>query len=121
MESKLPQVIGVAGRKFNGKDTFSDRLVEKYGYVKVSYAEPIKVMCKTLFGFTDEQLYGSKKEELDQLVTVFRSKHFCAYKKVGAVGNCITNGEIHHRRHGEVHQDLDQGVDLVFPAHGAEL
>ena len=34
--SQKPQIIGVSGRKFNGKDTVGDYLVKNYGYKKRS-------------------------------------------------------------------------------------
>src|SRR3972149_7334744 len=61
----LPQIIGITGCKFNGKDTMADYIVKKYGYEKMSVADPLKNICKILFGFNDEQLYGSKKEVVD--------------------------------------------------------
>jgi hypothetical protein len=61
----LPQIIGITGRKYNGKDTVADYLCKEYGYIKLSFAGPIKQICKILFGFNDEQLYGSLKEEID--------------------------------------------------------
>ena len=63
--SNLPKVIGIAGRKYNGKDTIGDYLVKNYGYKKIAYADPIKEICKEMFGFNNEQLYGSLKESND--------------------------------------------------------
>lgn len=58
-------LIGVLGLKRSGKDTTSDYLVEKYNFKKLTFAEPLKNACKILFNFNEEQLYGSKKEEVD--------------------------------------------------------
>lgn len=63
---KLPRIIGITGRKFNGKDTSAEYLVKKYGYTQLAYAKPLKDICKILFGFSDEQLYGSQKEVIDE-------------------------------------------------------
>jgi len=63
----LPQIIGVTGNKYNGKDTFADYLVLHYGYTKIAIADPIKEICKIMFNFNDEQLYGNLKEEIDPL------------------------------------------------------
>lgn len=63
---KLPQIIGVTGRKFNGKDTLSEYLVKNYGYEQMMFAKPIKDLGKLIFGFNDEQLYGSLKETIDE-------------------------------------------------------
>lgn len=58
-------IIGVCGKKGHGKDTISDYLVEKYGFVKYAFADALKRGLKELFDLTDEQLYGEKKEEVD--------------------------------------------------------
>ena len=58
-------LIGVAGQKYNGKDTIADYLVSEYGFIKLSFADALKEMCKVLFNFNDEQLYGSEKESID--------------------------------------------------------
>ncbi len=61
----LPQIIGITGRKFNGKDTLGNYLVNNFSYKKLSYADPIKDITRILFGFNEEQLYGSLKETID--------------------------------------------------------
>lgn len=58
-------LIGILGYKFSGKDTTADYLVKKYDFTKISFAQPLKDICKILFNFDDEQLYGNKKEVLD--------------------------------------------------------
>lgn len=60
-------IVGVSGFAGSGKDTFADRLVERHGFLKISLADPIKEVCKRVFDFTDEQLWGSsnKREEED--------------------------------------------------------
>lgn len=61
----LTQIIGVSGKKYNGKDTVGDYLVAHHGYTKLTFAEPIKDICKIVFGITDEQLNTHLKEECD--------------------------------------------------------
>jgi hypothetical protein len=58
-------LIGVFGKKYHGKDSVSDYIVKKYGFQKEALAKPLKDATKILFGFTDEQLYTDKKEEVD--------------------------------------------------------
>ena len=69
-------MIGFLAKKHNGKDTAADYLVNKKGYVKRSFAEPLKKASKELFGFSDEQLYTDKKEEIDELWGVSPRKVF---------------------------------------------
>lgn len=64
-KNTMLQFVGVTGKKFNGKDTVSDYICREYGFIKLSYATPLKEACRVLFGFNDEQLYGSQKEMMD--------------------------------------------------------
>jgi hypothetical protein len=59
-------LIGITGNKGVGKDTVADYLVENYDFQKFSFADPIKEVCRELFGFNEEQLYGNDKEEKDE-------------------------------------------------------
>ncbi len=59
-------IIGICGQKQHGKDTIADYLVKNYSFTKMSFAQPIKDMCRQLFSFNDEQLSGSLKETIDE-------------------------------------------------------
>jgi dephospho-CoA kinase len=61
----IPNLIILTGRKQNGKDTIANYLIKKYNYIALSFADPLKDICKILFNFNYEQLYGSKKEDKD--------------------------------------------------------
>src|SRR5690606_6515616 len=64
---------------------------------------------------------GEQEEELGQAVAVVFGQDFGAAEEVDTVGDAVADEEIGQRRYREIDQDLDQGVDLVFLAHGAEL
>jgi hypothetical protein len=66
IEQKLPIIVGITGKKFNGKDTLGNHLVSKYNYVRIAFADPLKEVIKTVFNFNDEQLYGESKEIIDE-------------------------------------------------------
>jgi hypothetical protein len=51
-------IIGISGLAGSGKDTVADILVKNRQCVKVSFADPLKRICKDVFQFTDEQLWG---------------------------------------------------------------
>lgn len=42
------KIIGLTGPAGSGKDTVADRLVSQYGYIKYSFAEPLKAMLKVI-------------------------------------------------------------------------
>jgi len=60
-------IIGILGKKYHGKDTVSDFIMDmNSNFTRMSFADPLKKISKVLFSFTDEQLYGDKKEEEDE-------------------------------------------------------
>jgi hypothetical protein len=52
-------ILGMVGRAGSGKDTIADLLVYHHGFVKVALADPLKRICRDVYGFTDDQLWGS--------------------------------------------------------------
>jgi len=58
------QIIGFAGKKRSGKDTAA-KAIEDLGYRPVAFADPIKETCQNVFHFTEDQIDGSKKGEID--------------------------------------------------------
>jgi hypothetical protein len=66
-------IIGVVGKAGSGKDTIADMLVKNNNMCKMAFADPLKRICKELFNFTDEQLWGpsEKRSEPD-----FRYKRY---------------------------------------------
>lgn len=61
-------ILGISGLSGSGKDTTADLLVKNHGFVKVSLADPLKRICRDVFNFTDEQLWGpsEKRNEIDE-------------------------------------------------------
>lgn len=60
------KIMGICGKKRSGKDTIGEYLIEKYGYVRYAFADPVKDICRIMFKLSEDQLYGDKKEVLDQ-------------------------------------------------------
>lgn len=51
-----PMIIAICGPKRSGKDTIADHLITKYNYEKIKIADPLKMIVKDLFGFTENQV-----------------------------------------------------------------
>ena len=64
---------------------------------------------------------GQEEEELDQREAVLLNEGVGAGEEMHAVGDPVTDEEIGDRRDREVGQDLDQRIDLVLLADGAEF
>ena len=58
-------IIGITGKKYSGKDTIADYLITNYDYKRFAFADPLKDICRILFNFSEEQLYGKEKEIVD--------------------------------------------------------
>lgn len=54
----MSTIISLTGNMGVGKDTMADYMVEKYGFVKISMADPFKRIAKEIYEFSDEQLWG---------------------------------------------------------------
>lgn len=61
---ELPQIIGITGRKHNGKDTVGNYLVDHYGYKRIAFADKIKEACILIFGLSREQVFDENLKEV---------------------------------------------------------
>lgn len=60
------KIIAIKGFKGSGKNTVADYLVEKYGFNIYSFADPLKKGLVEIFGFTYDEMWGNKKEEINK-------------------------------------------------------
>jgi hypothetical protein len=51
-------LLGVSGLAGVGKDTAANFLVDKCDFVKISFADPLKRICRDVYDFTEQQLWG---------------------------------------------------------------
>ncbi len=58
-------VIAICGARRVGKDTVADYLCENHGFVKASFAAPLKDMVRAAFGFSQLQVDGPLKDTID--------------------------------------------------------
>lgn len=60
-------IWGICGLAGSGKDTAADFLVRNHNFVKVAFADPLKRICRDVFDFSEEQLWGpsAKRNEPD--------------------------------------------------------
>jgi hypothetical protein len=51
-------IIGITGQAGTGKDTAAAYLEQSRGFIRIGLADPLKRICKEVFDFSDEQLWG---------------------------------------------------------------
>jgi len=61
-------IIGICGKAGSGKDTAAAHIVKKYNYKQLSLAHYIKEIAGNVFGFTEEQLWGSSTSREEDVV-----------------------------------------------------
>ena len=61
------------------------------------------------------------KGEQDGLIPDPKWKRINTGEKIDAVGNAVTDKEVGYGRHAKIGQNLDQCIDLIFLAHGADF
>jgi hypothetical protein len=54
-----PPLVGIVGNAGAGKDTIADHLIREHGFVRVSFADPMKRFVQEVFDFSDEQVWGT--------------------------------------------------------------
>lgn len=59
-------IIALTGKKGSGKSTVADMLDDEYGFEQYAFAAPMKDICAHVFGWGHEELYGDRKELVDQ-------------------------------------------------------
>jgi hypothetical protein len=60
-------LLGIAGPKNSGKDTFAERFKLYVPCISRAFAEPLKRVCQKLFLLSEKQLYDTEaKEKLDE-------------------------------------------------------
>lgn len=59
-------IIGLNGYAGCGKTTAANYLTENHGFIKMSFAKPLKEITSILFDLNEDQLYGDKKDVIDK-------------------------------------------------------
>lgn len=72
-------IIGLMGNGRVGKDTFADHISQKYRFTRIGLADPLKRFCKEVFDFSDEQLYGDKRDAPDRRYETGQAPHDWVY------------------------------------------
>lgn len=58
-----PPKLAFTGKRHSGKTTAADYITSKYGYTEIIFAEPLKKVCRIMFGLTYAEVYDQKLKE----------------------------------------------------------
>lgn len=70
----ITKIIAITGLKGSGKTEISKYLVSHYAFERISFADPLKEMLRTM-GLTYEQLWGQEKEISSTLLEGATPRH----------------------------------------------
>lgn len=64
----MTKIVAFTGRAGSGKDTAANYLVSQFGFVKISFADPLRQVGKIVFGLTDAEMTDRvlKEQPLDR-------------------------------------------------------
>lgn len=60
-------IIAICGKRGHGKSCITKHVTENYIFKSLAFARPLKEAVRAVFGFSDDQLYGEAKEQVDPL------------------------------------------------------
>lgn len=63
--SAVPRLVGLAGPSGSGKDTAAEYLRERHRFRRIALADPLKGWVQTIFGLSDDQLWGPERNAVD--------------------------------------------------------
>ena len=69
-------IIGLVGNEHVGKDTIANYLCKIYNFRKYSLADPIKEIARIVFGWSEHQLNGKLKDNLDDTTGIVPREFF---------------------------------------------
>ena len=103
-------IVGLSGYKGAGKDAVADILVRDYGFTKMSFADPIKRMLRTLspiVGFESQGVYCDCETCTSTIIPVYLAD---LYEEMG-----LTEAEIKRSEFGDEVRRLWQrfGTDVI--------
>ncbi len=58
-------IIGLTGKSGSGKDEVAKRLVQKHGFLRLAFADSLKLAARHIFSLSDAQLWGAEKDLVD--------------------------------------------------------
>ena len=59
----MPKLIGIAGKAGSGKDAIADRLWEHHSFLKISFADPLKLAAAAMFGLDLSHFFDREEKE----------------------------------------------------------
>lgn len=59
-------IVALGHKARTGKDTIAAHLVERHGFTRMAFADPLKQAAKLLCSFTEDQINGATKEVPDK-------------------------------------------------------
>jgi len=59
----MPKLIGIAGKAGSGKDAIADHLWEHHSFLKMAFADPLKLAAAAMFGLDLSHFFDREEKE----------------------------------------------------------
>lgn len=112
-QSSHSVVIGLTGCAGHGKDTVADYLVENHGFVKISYAGPLKDAVATLFGFDRQRLESDRAYKESPSVWGQSPRYYMQWLGTDVIRKHVTQDFFMLRMRNELDELMAAGKNVV--------
>lgn len=107
-------LIGIHGKARSGKDLAAKHLVNRHGFVRNAFADPLKMAAQQMFMLTDEQTWSDELKEV--VIPYWEMSPREMFQKVGTEGGRMLFGEDIWLKRWRYHYDTFKGVmNYVVP------
>lgn len=106
-------VIGLTGCAGHGKDTVADYLVEKYGFVKISYAGPLKDGVAAIFGFDRNRMETDREYKEAPSVWGRSPRHYLQWLGTDILRKHVSQDFFMVRMRNELDELMAAGKNVV--------
>lgn len=106
-------LIGLTGCAGHGKDTVADYLVDKYGFVKLSYAGPLKDGVAAIFGFDRERMENDRAYKESESVWGRSPRHYLQWLGTDILRKHVSQDFFMLRMRNELDELMASGKNVV--------
>lgn len=107
-------LIGIHGKARSGKDLAAQHLVNRHGFVRNAFADPLKRAAQQMFMLTDEQTWSDELKEV--VIPHWGMSPREIFQKLGTEGGRMVFGEDIWLKRWRYHYDTFKGVmNYVVP------
>jgi hypothetical protein len=110
----MPTIVGLTGEKGHGKDTVADHLVRHHGFVKLSFAGPLKDGVAAIFGFDRDRMEEDREYKEGTTAWGASPRHYLQWLGTDILRKHVSPDFFILRMEKELDEVMQQGKNVVI-------